>query len=156
MYQLTPATIQLFRLTDKLRVTYSPGKRNVSLIITTGKETSLCDSVWVHSRPDLDSTCAEFCALIHMPWLLHPTFTTSIIDTLRLGDRIGFEFRPDAGTTLSMAGHGLHGDDLALHVQRSPTRRQVFLLERLVSPDNWARMCRGAVRVDNHCAAGGY
>jgi hypothetical protein len=70
---------------------------------------------------------------------------SSVLATLRAGDGIKFEFYPDHHTTGGLANAGFHGDALRLQVYRGDKLVAKFVLDTCTSPDNTARMCKGAI-----------
>ena len=78
------------------------------------------------------------------------TPVSTIVQMLRAGDEVRFEFIGDAHTTCAMDEHGeFHGDGLILHVERGAgkTRKHLeFVMDCGTCLDNSARMVRGLPR----------
>lgn len=71
----------------------------------------------------------------HTSWL--------ILQTLRVGDELTFNFYPDAHTNGYIAAAGLHGDALYLNVRRKGKTVARWSLAHSICPTNTARMVTG-------------
>lgn len=71
------------------------------------------------------------------------TPVSNVLKTLRAGDEVEFQFRPDYHCNGYVAAAGLHADALMLIVRRNGARHAEFELAMGICPDNSARMCRG-------------
>jgi hypothetical protein len=92
---------------------------------------------------DIDvSACYAFAMLWNYPDQV--TEFGSILSTLRAGDKVTFNFRPDWHTTGNMKDVGLHADVLEMRVYRGK-ERFLWNLKVQIAPDTH-RMINGAVR----------
>ena len=65
-------------------------------------------------------------------------------ETLRVGDKVRLHWYPDAATNETMREVGLHGDTLYVDITRGKQKPARYVAAMSVTPDNTARMCRGA------------
>lgn len=69
---------------------------------------------------------------------------TSVLRSLRAGDKVSLAFNADAGTNTYVARAGLHADALWLYVARKGSKsHETYVLDESVCPENSARMCQG-------------
>ena len=80
------------------------------------------------------------------------TAISIILKSLRVGDELRFEFRPDAHSNGYIARANLHGDALYLDVYRGGKHIANWCIETSVCPSNSARMVRGVPDSDSYAS----
>ena len=93
-------------------------------------------TIWLDDQPTTDfyAFAMIHTAQYHTDWL-----TTAKL--LRKNDEIRFRWHADHGTNDLLREHGLHADELQLHVTRGK-QQLTFTVERSTCLDNTARMIR--------------
>lgn len=159
MYTLTKLDIAAIRKADDLVVVLAEGKPAVTL--TKKKRLNDPDPYAQDTRYSLDAPvtldgwhrreetatarCFSYVTIFHN----QHTHTSSVLNTLRVGDQISFRFWPDAHSNTNMARARLHGDVLYLDVYRNGHRHAEFEIDHTNCPDNSARMCRGVKNTES-------
>lgn len=69
----------------------------------------------------------------------------TILNTIRTGDRVRFEFYPDGHSNDYTRSAQLHADILRMHLFRKGTFVGMHVFDSAITPDNSARMCQGII-----------
>lgn len=126
-------------------------KYRITILIKCRAYDGLCGYV---SAEDIKAvTCFAYIGLYHS----QHTPASTIVQMLRAGDEVWFQFTGDAHTTDAMDEHGeFHGDELILHVKRGEGKARKhleFVMDYGIYRDNSARMIRGLPRRQKRPAA---
>jgi hypothetical protein len=155
MNALTKLDIAAFRKADTLCVHLHKNKPNglVRLIknadrnvaFDSNKEHVLECPVTLHGWHNRDAILDGANCFAHISFYhAQNTPASCIVNTLRVGDEISFEFYPDAHSNGNTTKAQLHADALYLIVRRDDgNKRYRWTMDVSICPDNSARMCHG-------------
>lgn len=155
MYMLTKTDIAALKQCDYFCVHKRPTETNVYAVkkIKADERNPFAqDATYTVAIPvSIDTswrydTSHSFCFAMVYQYQSQRCDVSSIIATLKAGDEVKFRFYPDCHTNKYCEDAGLHGDALYLDVYRAGKHHATWQIDRTITPDNTARMCRGLVK----------
>lgn len=101
-----------------------------------------CEIV-VHGNHKL-RTGWRFC---NVALLYHSAVTEqrTVLNAIRTGDRVRFEFYPDGHSNDYTKHAHLHADILRMHISRKGNFVGTYVFDSAITPNNSARMCQGII-----------
>ena len=158
MYELTKMDLAAIRQCDYMHVSLVAGESKVRACKRKersekepfAEDAQIYLDIPVTSYTRFDATHSQTkmgTLLYHYPAETGRNHLASVLSLLRVGDKVGFQFYPDAHSTQNTREAGLHGDVLRLLIERGK-QRLCFEVATSMCPENSARMCQGVPYTD--------